>query len=552
MNNMFCFQCEEALNPGCNIKGMCGKTPDIACLQDLLIWQLKGISFYGVHARPLDIVDAEIDLFVAEALFTTITNVNFDPTHFAKLVKKAVALRDQLASRLQAVNALPAALPECATWQPGKATTEEMIQKGALIGVLATSPNEDIRSLKELLMYGLKGLAAYTDHAYVLDYQDGALLAFLQEGLALIANPQAGVDELIGMVLKCGEKGVQAMALLDTANTTSFGHPVPTVVDLGVRPGPAILVSGHDLRDLAELLEQTQGTGINIYTHGEMLPAHGYPAFKKYTHLVGNYGTGWWKQDEEFDLFGGAILMTTNCLVPPDASYAHRLFTTGLVGWPGIKHIPNRPLGGKKDFSAVIAAAKAAGSPVQLETGTVTVGLAHNAALGVADKIVDAVQTGAIKRFVVMAGCDGRNEEREYYTELAQQLPQDTVILTAGCAKYRYNKLPLGNIAGIPRVIDAGQCNDSYSLVVVAQKLAEVFQVKDINDLPISYDIAWYEQKAVVVLLALLYLGVKHIRLGPSLPMFLSPGVVKVLVETFDIKPIGTVEEDLAAIMVGQ
>lgn len=552
MNTMYCFQCEEALSPACTRKGMCGKTPELACLQDLLNWQLKGISLYAVPARALDIVDAEIDLFVAEALFSTITNVNFDPVHFTGLVKQAVTLRDRLAARLQAVNALPANLPECATWQPGNASTEELIQKGALVGVQATSPNEDIRSLKELLMYGLKGLAAYTDHAYVLDYQDGALLAFLQEGLALIANPEATADQLVGMVLKCGEMGVQGMALLDKANTSTYGHPEPTVVNLGVRPGPAILISGHDLRDLAELLEQTQGTGINVYTHGEMLPAHGYPAFKKYPHLAGNYGGAWWKQDEEFESFGGAILMTTNCLVPPEASYIDRLFTTGLVGWPGIKHIPNRPLGGKKDFSAVIAAAKAAASPTELEKGTVVVGLAHNAALGVADKIVEAFKAGAIKRFVVMAGCDGRDAGREYYTELAEQLPQDSVILTAGCAKYRYNKLELGNIGGIPRVIDAGQCNDSYSLVVVAQKLAEVFQVKDINDLPISYDIAWYEQKAVVVLLALLHLGVKHIRLGPSLPMFVSPGVLKVLVETFDIKPIGSVEEDLEAIVAGK
>ncbi|MFZ6027820.1 MAG: hydroxylamine reductase [Chloroflexota bacterium] len=550
--NMFCFQCEEALAPACTRAGVCGKTPEVACLQDLLVWQLKGLAFYGVRARTLGIVDAEADRFVAEALFSTITNVNFDASCFVGLVRRAVTLRDRLAARLRTAGALPDALPEMATWQPGEMESEALAKQGALVGLMsAIGGDEDLRSLRELLLYGLKGLAAYLDHAYLLDYQDEALLAFLQEGLVSVAKPDATADELVAMVSQCGAMGVQAMALLDKANTSTYGHPEPTQVQLGVRPGPAILVSGHDLRDLADLLEQTNGKGINVYTHGEMLPAHAYPELKKYPHLVGNYGGAWWQQKDEFESFGGAILMTTNCLVRPDKSYQARLFTTGLVGWPGVQHIPDRPAGGRKDFTPVIEAALAAAAPRPLEEGTLTVGLAHHAALSVADKIVEAVKSGAIKRFVVMAGCDGRQKERTYYTELAQRLPKDMVILTAGCAKYRYNKLPLGEIAGFPRVIDAGQCNDSYSLVVIAQKLAEVFGVEDINDLPVSYDIAWYEQKAVVVLLALLYLGVKHIRLGPALPAFISPGVLKVLVEKFDIKPNATVEEDLAAIVAG-
>jgi hydroxylamine reductase len=440
-----------------------------------------------------------------------------------------------------------------ATWKPRTADTEELIGKGMGVGILADEDlDEDVRSLRELLTYGLKGLAAYTDHAYVLKRTNDRLLAFLQEALLATTDDSLSVDDLVGLVLKCGEMGVQGMALLDEANTGTYGDPELTQVNLGVRPGPAILVSGHDLRDLDELLQQTAGKGVNVYTHGEMLPANAYPAFKKHDHFVGNYGGSWWRQRDEFDSFNGAILMTTNCIVPPRQSYQDRLFTTGQAGWPGCTHIADRAEGKHKDFGPVIEKALSLDGPEPLEEGTIPIGFAHTMVLSVADKVVEAVQSGAIKRFVVMAGCDGRHREREYYTQVAQQLPQDHVILTAGCAKYRYNKLDLGDIGGIPRILDAGQCNDSYSLVVIAQKLAEAFGVEDINDLPISYDIAWYEQKAVIVLLALLYLGVKHIRLGPTLPAFLSPNVVDVLVQNFDIMPIGTVKEDVVAIAAGQ
>jgi len=430
---------------------------------------------------------------------------------------------------------------------------DELVQKGATVGVMA-DPNldEDVRSLRQLLTYGLKGLAAYADHAYILGHYNDDLLAFLQEALVATTDEDASADDLVGTVLKCGEMGVQAMALLDQANTSTYGYPEPTQVNIGVREGPAILISGHDLRDLDELLQQTEGTGVNVYTHGEMLPANAYPAFKKHPHFVGNYGGSWWRQQKEFEKFGGAILMTTNCIVKPKESYRDRMFTTGLVGWPAVPHIPDRQDGGQKDFGPVIAKALESGSPQELEQGTIPIGFAHAAVLSVADKVVEAVKSGAIKRFVVMAGCDGRHKTRQYYTEVAKGLPRDTVILTAGCAKYRYNKLDLGDINGIPRILDAGQCNDSYSLVVIAQKLAEAFGLSDINDLPVSYDIGWYEQKAVIVLLALLSLGVKKIRLGPTLPAFISPNVLKVLVESFDIKPITTVEEDLAAMMVGE
>jgi hydroxylamine reductase len=421
------------------------------------------------------------------------------------------------------------------------------------VGVLADPElDEDVRSLRSLLIYGIKGLAAYTDHAYVLGHYSNELLAFMQEGLLATLDDTLAVDDLVRLVLRAGEMGVEAMRLLDEANTGAYGNPEPTQVTLGVEPGPGILISGHDLRDLEELLEQTEGTGVNVYTHGEMLPANAYPAFKTYDHFVGNYGGSWWRQREEFEAFGGAILMTTNCLVPPKASYRDRLFTTGLVGWPDVEHVPDRENGAPKDFSAVIEAAQAAGEPQSLEEGALPIGFAHATVMSVADKVVEAVKAGDIQRFVVMAGCDGRQRSREYYTDVAEGLPGDHVILTAGCAKYRYNKLDLGDIGGIPRILDAGQCNDSYSLIYIAQKLAEVFDVDDINDLPIAYDIAWYEQKAVIVLLALLSLGVKHIRLGPTLPAFLSPNVVKVLVENFDIQPIGEVEEDLAAITAGR
>jgi len=548
--SMFCFQCQEtAKNQGCTVRGVCGKPADVANLQDLLIWLLKGISFYGVRARELGISDPEADLFVAQALFATITNANFDPERFVALAKRALELRDRLG---QAVDTSEP-LPDMATWFPETGDLEELIQKGATVGVMADPDlNEDVRSLRELLTYGLKGLAAYTDHAYVLEHYNETLLAFLQEALLATTDAGASVDGLVGLVLKCGEMGVQAMALLDQANTSTYGNPEPTQVNIGVKEGPAILISGHDLRDLDELLQQTEGTGINVYTHGEMLPANAYPAFKKYPHFVGNYGGSWWHQQTEFEKFGGAILMTTNCIIKPRESYQDRIFTTGMAGWPGVQHIPDRANGGQKDFGPVIATALKSGSPQELEHGTIPIGFAHGAVLSVADKVVEAVESGAIKRFVVMAGCDGRHKTRQYYTEMAQSLPHDTVILTAGCAKYRYNKLDLGDIGGIPRILDAGQCNDSYSLVVIAQKLAQAFGLDDINDLPISYDIAWYEQKAVIVLLALLSLGVKNIRLGPTLPAFISPNVLKVLVDNFDIKPITTVEQDLAAILAGE
>ena len=550
--DMFCFQCQEtSKNQGCTIRGVCGKDPQVAALQDLLIWLLKGLSFYAVQARQKGIADPQADQFVAEALFTTITNANFDPQRFAELAARAIALRDGLKARLGAAAVGP--LPEMASWAPMQGDLAELVAKGATVGVMADPAlNPDVRSLRELLTIGLKGLAAYTHHAYVLDYRNDALLHFLQEALLATTNDQASVDELVGMVLRCGQMGVQGMALLDKANTGTYGHPEPTQVNLGVKPGPAILVSGHDLRDLDELLQQTQGQGVNVYTHGEMLPANAYPAFKKYPNLVGNYGGSWWHQADEFEKFGGAILMTTNCLFKPRDSYKNRIFTTGAAGYPGWPHIADRPAGGHKDFSAVIAKALQSGSPQELEHGTIPIGFAHETVLGVADQVVAAVKSGAVKRFVVMAGCDGRHKEREYYTEVAKALPQDALILTAGCAKYRYNKLDLGAIGGIPRVLDAGQCNDSYSLVVVAQKLAQAFGVGHINDLPISYDIGWYEQKAVIVLLALLSLGVKHIRLGPTLPAFVSPGVLKVLVQSFDLKPISTVEQDVAAIVAGK
>jgi len=558
--SMFCFQCQETKkNQGCTVRGVCGKTDDVANLQDVLIWLLKGISFYGVKAKELGVSDPEADLFVAQSLFSTITNVSFDPERFVPLAEKALALRDRLEARfLEAYQqahgrAFSEPLPEMATWAPEKGDMDEFVQKGATVGVMA-DPNldEDVRSLRQLLIYGLKGLAAYADHAYILEHYNDDLLAFLQNALVATTDEDASADDLVGMVFKCGEMGVQAMALLDQANTSTYGHPEPTQVNIGVREGPAILISGHDLRDLDELLQQTEGAGVNVYTHGEMLPANAYPAFKKHPHFVGNYGGSWWHQQKEFEKFGGAILMTTNCIVKPKESYRDRIFTTGLVGWPGVPHIPERQDGGQKDFGPVIAKALESGSPQELEQGTIPAGFAHAAVLSVADQVVEAVKSGAIKRFVVMAGCDGRHKTRQYYTEVAQSLPHDTVILTAGCAKYRYNKLDLGDINGIPRILDAGQCNDSYSLVVIAQKLAEAFGLSDINDLPISYDIAWYEQKAVIVLLALLSLGVKKIRLGPTLPAFISPNVLKVLVENFDIKPIATVEEDLAAMMAGE
>ncbi len=549
--DMFCYQCQEtARNEACTRRGVCGKTAEVAALQDLVIWLLKGVSFYGVEGRKHGISDLETDLFVAEALFATITNANFDPDRFVELAHKAVELRDALKAKLVG-QTLPAPI-KAATWTPESWDQVDLIAKGLTVGLLADdAAGEDIRSLRHLLLFGLKGLAAYTDHAYVLGHSNDDLLVFLQEALLAMTDDTLEAGDLVGLVLKAGEMGVGAMALLDEANTSTYGHPEPTQVNIGVRPGPAILISGHDLRDLDELLQQTAGKGVNVYTHCEMLPANSYPAFKKYDHLVGNYGGSWWRQRDEFEKFNGAILMTTNCIISPKDSYVERIFTTGMTGWPGCAHIADREPGQQKDFSPVIETALRSGSPEPLEEGTIPGGFARNTVMSVADKVIDAVKSGAIKRFVVMAGCDGRHSSRDYFTELAEKLPADHVILTAGCAKYRYNKLDLGDIGGIPRVLDAGQCNDSYSLAYIALQLKDAFELEDINDLPISYDIAWYEQKAVTVLLALLYLGIKHIRLGPSLPAFVSPGVLNVLVEHFDIKPIGTVEEDLQAILAG-
>jgi hydroxylamine reductase len=558
---MFCYQCQEAAkNEACTVRGVCGKTPEVSRLQDLLIWLLKGISFWGVRARNnLNIVDPETDLFVAEALFATVTNVNFDPERYGAWIKEAVERRDALKARAQAhckqlhgTDICDTDLPEHAIWTPKSYDLKVLEMKGQLVGVMADPDlNPDIRSLRELIIYGLKGLAAYTDHAYVLEHTNEDILAFMQTALDATTDDSLTADDLVGLVLKTGEMGVEGMRLLDEANTSSYGVPEPTQVNLGVEPGPAILISGHDLRDLDELLQQTEGKGIHVYTHGEMLPANAYPAFKEYEHFGGNYGGSWWHQQREFESFGGAILMTTNCLVPPRDSYKDRLFTTGLVGWPDVVHIPDREEGEQKDFSPVIDTALAAGEPEELEQGEIPIGFAHATVMSVADKVIEAVQAGDIARFVVMAGCDGRFASRDYFTGVAEELPEDHVILTAGCAKYRYNKLDLGTVSGIPRVLDAGQCNDSYSLAYIALQLKEALGLDDINDLPISYDVAWYEQKAVLVLLALLSLGVKNIRLGPTLPAFLSPGVADVLVEHFDLKPTGTVEEDVAAIAAG-
>lgn len=554
--SMFCYQCQEAAkNVGCEFKGVCGKSEDVSNLQDLLIYLLKGISIYAHKAEELGVKDEKAAKFVVESLFATITNVNFDDERFLKLIKEALEIRGAVKKEFERVyqkeygKKYSGKLPDEARWY-GE-TIEDYYQKSREIGVLNTE-GEDVRSLRELLIYGLKGIAAYTEHAYILNQKDNDIFSFIFKGLAATTDDTLTVDDLTALVMECGEVAVKTMALLDKANTSSYGHPEPTQVNIGVRNRPGILVSGHDLKDLEELLEQSRDKGVDIYTHGEMLPANSYPFFKKYDHFVGNYGNAWWEQKEEFERFHGPILMTTNCLVPPKESYKDRVYTTGVVGFPGVKHIPDREKGEEKDFSPIIEQALDCQPPEELEKGTIPGGFAHQAVLGVADKVVEAVKSGKINRFVVMAGCDGRHRDREYYTDVASKLPEDAVILTAGCAKYRYNKLELGDIDGIPRILDAGQCNDSYSLVVIAQKLAEAFEVSDINELPISYDIAWYEQKAVAVLLALLYLGVKGIRLGPSLPAFLSPGVLRVLVEKFAIKPISTVEEDVRSIMAGE
>ena len=540
---MFCYQCQEtAKGTGCTIKGVCGKTENVAKLQDLLIYTLKGIAVYAVQARELSIVRPEVDKFIMESLFSTITNANFDRSRFIERIQAGLTLRGDLKQAiLKAGGTISTTLNDAQTWT---ASAEEFEAKAALVGVLATE-DEDVRSLRELLTYGLKGIAAYAEHAYTLEYKEEGIFAFIEKALAATLDDTLAVGDLVALVLEAGKFGVDVMALLDKANTTSYGNPELTKVNLGVRTNPAILISGHDLKDLEELLIQTIGSGVDVYTHGEMLPAHYYPAFKKYDNFVGNYGNAWHKQTKEFDSFNGPIFLTTNCLVPPKDSYKDRVYTTGVVGFEGVKHIADRADGKPKDFSALIAHAKSCPAPTEIETGEIVGGFAHHQVMALADKVVDAVKTGAIKRFFVMAGCDGRMKSRDYYADFAQALPKDTVILTAGCAKYQYNKLNLGDIGGIPRVLDAGQCNDSYSLAVIALKLKEVFGLEDINDLPISYNIAWYEQKAVIVLLALLHLGVKNIHLGPTLPGFLSPNVVKVLVENFGIAGISSVEEDI-------
>lgn len=535
---MFCYQCQETANcSGCTVSGVCGKKPDTANMQDLLVYVTKGISAVTTQIRAEGKqIDKSINHLITLNLFTTITNANFDKDVIVERIKTTLKVKENLLKEVSDKSALPSV----SLWNGNESG---FAAKAATVGVLATE-NEDIRSLRELITYGLKGLSAYSKHANVLMEDNEELDAFLQRALSMLLDDTLSVDDLVALTLETGKFGVDGMAMLDKANTSAYGNPEITKVNIGVRSNPAILVSGHDLRDLEMLLEQTKDTGVDVYTHSEMLPAHYYPTFKKYSHFVGNYGNAWWKQKEEFESFNGAILMTTNCIVPPKDSYKDRMFTTGAAGYPGVKHIGGE-IGEIKDFSEIIEVAKKCKPPVEIEKGEIVGGFAHNQVLSLADKIVEAVQNGDIKKFIVMAGCDGRAKSRNYYTEFAKALPKDTVILTAGCAKYKYNKLNLGDINGIPRVLDAGQCNDSYSLAVIALKLKEVFVLDDINELPIIYNIAWYEQKAVIVLLSLLYLGVKNIHLGPTLPAFLSPNVLNVLVENFGISSIGSVEDDI-------
>ncbi|MBP2028839.1 hydroxylamine reductase [Acetoanaerobium pronyense] len=537
---MYCNQCQEAAKGyACTSVGVCGKGNDLSNLMDLLIYSLEGISLYAQELRGKgENIDPKVDRFIMEGLFSTITNANFNDDVIEGKIREALEIRENLKNQLGRELSHPSATFTVKT-------REEMDQLSSQVGFLSIE-NEDVRALKSLVVFGLKGLAAYYEHANNLGHSSDELSSFMEEALAKVTM-DLSVDELIGLVLKTGEHGVNAMALLDKANTSAYGNPEITKVNIGTRNNPAILISGHDLKDMEELLKQTDGTGVDVYTHSEMLPANYYPAFKKYEHFVGNYGGSWWSQNDEFEAFNGPILFTTNCIVPLKSkhTYLDRLYTTGSSGYPGATHIADRPAGGAKDFSQIIEQAKKCAPPTQLEEGEIVGGFAHNQVMALADKVVDAVKSGAIKKFFVMAGCDGRFKERNYYTEFAEALPQDTVILTAGCAKYRYNKLNLGDIGGIPRVLDAGQCNDSYSLAVIALKLKEVFGLEDINDLPIAYNIAWYEQKAVIVLLALLFLGVKNIHLGPTLPAFLSPNVADVLVKNFGIAGIGTVEDDM-------
>ncbi len=570
---MFCFQCQEAAKgTGCTIKGVCGKEEATANLQDLLIFDLKGISVIAKGLKEAGVqIDPTVGLFLCQGLFTTITNANFDDASLQEWIGKSQKIKQGLKSQFDALNPGPekiSIVQKFLQYFTGSPEAEEQVQldgsalwfsddpatyqeKAKTVGVLATE-NEDVRSLRELLIIGLKGIGAYADHAAVLGTQKQEIFDFVIEGLASTTEEHT-VDEMVALVLKAGEVAVTTMAALDGANTSAYGNPEITEVNLGVDTNPGILISGHDLKDMEELLIQTEGSGVDVYTHGEMLPAQSYPAFKKYSHMKGNYGGSWWHQNKDFETFNGPILMTTNCIIPIKEShtYKDRIFSTGVVGYPDITHIADRTNSGAKDFSQIIELAKTCEPPQEIETGKIVAGFAHNQVLALADKVVEAVKSGAIKRFIVMAGCDGRQKGRAYFTEVAEKLPQDTIILTAGCAKYRYNKLDLGDIGGIPRVLDAGQCNDSYSLAVIALKLKEVFELDDINDLPISFDIGWYEQKAVTVLLALLHLGVKGIRLGPTLPAFVSPTVLNVLVENFDIKPTTDAETDIAAMMAG-
>jgi len=552
---MFCYQCQEtSRNLGCTMRGVCGKPDTLSGMMDLLIYSLRGLSWVSTRLHTEGIYHPEDSLFTMQGLFRTITNANFDEAVFLPLIGQAIALRDQrmaeLVAKYQSSGKTLKDIPEAANFA---VTPAQYADFSAKVGVLRTE-NEDVRSLRETITYGLKGISAYGDHAAMLGYNDEDINKYMMEGLAATIDDSLNADQLVGYVLKTGEYAVKVMALLDTANTTTYGNPEPTKVNIGVGTKPGILVSGHDFKDMEELLIQTEGSGIDIYSHSEMLPAHYYPALKKYKHFVGNYGSSWWHQIQDFETFNGAILMTTNCIVPlrKENTYLDKLFTTGMTGYPGAKHIADRKAGKAKDFSELIAVAKTCKAPTEIETGEITGGFANHAVLQNAGAIVDLIKKGAIKRFVVMAGCDARMPSRKYFTEVAEKLPKDTIILTAGCAKYRYNKLNLGDIEGIPRVLDAGQCNDSYSLAVIALKLKEAFGMEDVNELPISFDLAWYEQKAVAVLLALLHLGFKNMRLGPTLPGFLSPNVAKVIVDTFGLQLITDPDTDVMAISQGK
>jgi hydroxylamine reductase len=547
---MFCYQCQEtAGNKGCaGAKGVCGKPDQVSNLQDLAIHAMKGLAFVNVAAHGTPAYSAEAAMLVNDVLFATLTNVNFDPGYFIQKIKQAVALRDQIKAKLG--NTPGKDLPEAVTWD-GTGSIDDYTAKGYEAGVLSYK-DEDVRTLRYLVIYGLKGIAAYVHHAAALGYADDATMLFIQRALASTLDQTLSADQLTDWAFQCGHTGVTVMALLDKANTESFGHPEITQVKLDPGTNPGILLSGHDLADLRDILDQTKDAGVDVYTHGEMLPAHAYPFFKKYKNLHGNYGSSWWHQPEDFEKFNGAILMTSNCLVPPRDSYKDRLYTTGVVGYPDIAHIGERAKGGHKDFSTVIVKAKQCKAPDKLTDGTLTIGFARNQVLALADKVIAAVKSGAIKRFVVMAGCDGRHKTRQYFTDFAAALPKDAVILTAGCAKYRYNGLDLGDIGGIPRVLDAGQCNDSYSLVMIALALKDAFGLKDVNELPLSFDLAWYEQKAALILLSLLALGIRNIHLGPTLPAFVSPNVLKVLVDKFNIQPTTTVAQDLPLVMAGK